>query len=173
MTAKDSNERICLGVIIGAQGIRGEVIIRSFTESPENIGDYGALTDSEGAKSYELKVLRVTKKGVVTRVKGVDDRNQAEALKGTELYVLASLLPQPEAGEFYYLDLIGLAAVDDAGKKIGEVVSVQNFGAGDLLEIRLEGTETTEFLPFDDDCVPKVSLEDRQVIIKPPEGLWD
>ena len=170
---KDRDERICLGAIIGAQGIRGEVIIRSFTQTPEDIGDYCPLTDSDGGTSFELKVLRLSKKGVIARVKGVNDRNGAEALKGTELYALSLLLPEPESGEFYYCDLIGLDAVDSDGVNIGAVVSVQNFGAGDLVEIRLQGAETTEFLPFNDECVVEVSLKEERIVVAVPEGLWD
>ena len=136
---KNRDERICLGAIIGAQGIRGEVIIRSFTQTPEDIGDYGSLTDSGGGTSFEIKVLRLSKKGVIARIKGIDDRNQAEALKGTELFGLSSLLPEPEPGQFYYRDLIGIDVVDVSGVSIGIVASVQNFGAGDLVEIRLQG----------------------------------
>lgn len=167
------DKRICLGAISGAQGIRGEVIIRSYTEDPEHIGNYGPLSDGEGGRSFEIKVLRRSKKGVIARIKGVENRNDAEALKGTELYVDGSLLPEPEADEFYHLDLIGLAAIGADGTHLGEVVSVQNFGAGDLLEIRFENAKKTGFLPFNEECVTDISVDEGRLVIVPPEGLWD
>jgi len=170
---EDKPIRICLGAISGAQGIQGEVIIRSFTQDPENIGAYGQLTDVTGKVSYDLKVLRIAKKGVIARIKGITTRNMAEALKGTELYVLSDLLPEPDPGEFYYRDLIGLKALNEAGELVGEILSVQNFGAGDLLEIKLAGSEKSEFLPFHDDYLVEVSIENQRVIVKSTAGLWE
>ena len=132
--------RILLGRIAGAHGIRGEVLIKTFTEAPENIGAYGPLSDASGTRTFKIKSVRATPKGVVARLAGVDDRNAAEALKGIELYVERARLPAAAEGEFYHADLIGLTAVDGDGKPIGEIVAVQNFGAGDLLEIRLAGS---------------------------------
>ena len=168
-----AQERVSLGAISGAQGIRGEVIIRSFTEIPENVGAYGPLTNSEGTVTFDLKVLRSSKKGIIARIKGVDSRNKAEELKGTELFVLASLLPEPDDDAIYYRDLTGLKVVDEADSLIGEITSVQNFGAGDLLEIKFAGSEQTEFLPFHDDYIIDISLENGKIIINPPVGLWD
>ena len=97
----------------------------------------------------------MTPKGVVARIDGIADRNAAEALKGIELYVDRERLPAAAEGEFYHADLIGLAAVDPAGKPIGEIVGRANFGAGDLLEIRLAGSRKTELMPFTDDTSPR------------------
>jgi len=170
---EDKPTRICLGVIAGAQGIQGEVIIRSFTQDPENIDAYGLLSDVTGKISYDLKVLRIAKKGIIARIKGITTRNMAEGLKGTELYVSAELLPEPDPGEFYYRDLIGLKALDQAGELVGEIISVQNFGAGDLLEIKLAGTDKSEFLPFHDDYLVEVSIANQHVIVKSTAGLWE
>lgn len=170
---KDREERICLGVITGAQGVRGEVIIRSYTQEPEDIGAYGPLTDADGKTSYEVSVVRLAKKGVIAKIKDVGDRDQAAALKGVELFALASFLPEPDEDEWYRADLVGLEVRDQEGGIIGEVVSVQNFGAGDLLEIRLAATGKTEFLPLHHDYVTDVSIDEGRVSIIPPEGLWE
>ena len=82
------------------------------------------------------------------------DRTQAEALRGTELYVARGQLPEPEENEFYHADLVGLQAVDEGGQLVGTVVAIQNFGADDLIEIRVAGSNQTEFLPFTKRCVP-------------------
>lgn len=168
-----SEKRILLGEITGAHGIRGDVLVRSYTGDPEAIGDYGALTDVAGAAPLMLKVVRVTPKGaVVARVKDVTDRNGAEALKGRKLYVAREQMPQPDDEEdFYYADLVGLAAVDADGNAMGEVVAVQNYGAGDLLEIRLIGNKKTELVPFTSAVVPKVDLEARRVTVVMPETI--
>jgi 16S rRNA processing protein RimM len=111
----------------------------------------------------------VTGKGVVARIEGVTDRNAAEALKGTELYVDRDRLPAATEGEFYHADLIGLDAVDPDGKAIGSIVAVQNFGAGDLLEVRLAGSTRTELVPFTEAAVPTVDMSaGRAVVILPP-----
>ena len=128
---------ILLGHVAGAHGIRGELLIKSYTAAPEDIAAYGALTDASGRKSFKLKIVRVTPKGVIVRIVGVADRNAAEALKGTGLHVDRAAMGEPEAGEYFYSDLIGLGAVAPDGAPIGTIKSVQNFGAGDLLEISL------------------------------------
>lgn len=164
----DPSHLILLGHISSAQGIRGEVVVKSHTDDPADIAAYGPLTDETGTKSYELIVVRVSKKGVIARIKGIADRTAAEALRGTELYIARDKLPAPEDDELYHADLIGLDAVSPEGDTIGAVVALQNFGAGDLLEIRLTGTKRTEFVPFDEHFVPDINLETRRVTVVMP-----
>jgi 16S rRNA processing protein RimM len=171
--AADQPTRILLGRIAGAHGIRGEVLVHTFTEVPENIGAYGALADASGARQFKIKVVRVTPKGVIARVAGFADRNGAEALKGVELYVERARLPAAADGEFYYADLVGLTSVDTDGKTIGSIVAVQNFGAGDLLEIRLSGSSKTELVPFRDAFVPEVDLAARRAVVVLPSSMPD
>jgi 16S rRNA processing protein RimM len=160
--------RILLGRIAGAHGIRGEVVIHAYTQAPENIGAYGALIDAGAARQFKIKVVRVTPKGVIARIAGVADRNAAEALRGVELYVDRARLPAAADGEFYHADLIGLTAVDPEGKTIGAVVAVQNFGAGDLLEIRLADKLKTELVPFTDTHVPEVDVAGGRIVVALP-----
>jgi 16S rRNA processing protein RimM len=164
----DRETLILLGHISSAQGIRGEVVVKSYTDDPADIAAYGPLTDKSGVKSYELTVVRVAKKGVIARVKGVGDRNGAEALRGTELYIARDKLPEPDNDEVYHADLIGLEAVTADGVIVGEVVAIQNFGAGDLLEVRLAGQSRTEFIPFDDYFVPEIDVDAGRVTVVMP-----
>ena len=165
MAAATERDRILLGRIAGAHGIRGEVLIHAFTEPPENVAAYGPLIDEAGTRAFRIEIVRATAKGVVARLAGVADRDAAEALKGVDLYVERDRLPPAAEGEYYHADLIGLAAVDPAGQHIGEIVAVQNFGAGDLLEIRLAGARQTELIPFTDASVPEVDVAAKRVVI--------
>jgi len=141
-------------------------VVQSFAEIPEDIAAYGPLSDAEGRRVFNLTVVRVADKGVIVRVSGVVDRTQAEALKGTELWVERERLGEPEEGEFFHVDLVGLRAVAPSGELVGQVVAVQNYGAGDLLEIRLEGSRQTEFVAFIDAFVPEVDLEAGRVVVR-------
>jgi 16S rRNA processing protein RimM len=170
MAAADAGagRRIVLGRIAAAHGIRGEVLVKTFTERPEDIAAYGPLDDGAG-RSFRIKVLRTTSKGVVAAVSGIRDRTAAETLKGVSLYVDRDRLPPPDEGQFYHADLIGLAAVDPGGGTVGEVVAVHNHGAGDILEVRLAGTGKTELVAFTDAFVPEVDIAARRVVVRLPD----
>ena len=128
--------RICLGQIGAAHGVRGEVRLHSFTSDPAAITSYGPL-ESEDGRVFEIESLRPAKNHFVARLAGIGDRNTAERLANLKLYVPRERLPAPEEpDEFYHADLIGLAVVDRAGAKLGIVVAIHNFGAGDLIEVR-------------------------------------
>lgn len=165
--------RVLLGHIADAQGIKGEVVVHSHTQVPEDIATYGALTDAAGVRRFDMKALRVTSRGVVCRIAGVTDRNQAEALRGTELYIDRDQLPEPAEEEFYHADLIGLTAEDAQGARIGTVVAIQNFGADDLVEVRLEGKPGTELFPFTRACVPTIDIAAGRLVIVPPAESAD
>lgn len=157
--------RVLLGRIAGVHGLKGEVVVHAYTEYPEDIAAYGPLTDTEGLREFELEIVRISEKGVIARISGVRDRTHAEPLKGLELWVPRERLPEAEEGEFYHADLVGLAAVTPNGEPIGTVVAVQNYGASDLLEIRLEGSRRTEFVAFTDAFVPEVDIAGRRVVV--------
>lgn len=160
-----SNEDlVCLGVITGAHGIKGEVKVKSFTEIPSDIAGYGELTDKTGSKVFSLKVTGKIKDDLRVKVKGIDDRNAAEAIRGTELYIPRSILPELDEEEFYFSDLIGLDVKDEDLNVIGKVNGVYNFGAGDIIEVNIAGK--LEMLPFTKQYVPDISIKNGYIIVK-------
>ena len=164
-----STRRVLLGTIAAAHGIRGEVMLRTYTSDPEAIADYGALSDKAGKQIFKIKSVRATPKGVIARIDGVNDRNRAEALRGIDLYVDRERLPETDAQEYYHADLIGLEARDFAGAVVGEIVSVANFGAGDLLEIRKSGTKQTEYVAFSAANVPQIDIAAGHLVVVMPD----
>ncbi len=164
----ERGNRICVARIGAAHGVRGEVRLWTFTAEPMGVTQYGPLETEDGARTFEIVSLRPAKDHLVARLRGVDDRNAAEQLTNIKLFVPRERLPAPDDGEFYYADLIGLAAVDKDGNQIGTIAAVHNFGAGDLLEIQ-PPAGTTILLPFTDAVVPTVDLKARRVVVVPPE----
>ena len=164
--------RVCLGQIGAAHGVRGEVRLRSFTSDPAAIADYGPL-ETEDGRVLEIEALRPAKDHFVARLSGIGDRDAAGALTNTKLYVPRERLPRTEdPDEFYHADLIGLAAVDRAGKTLGTVVAIHNFGAGDLIEVRPQTGGSTELVPFDLTHVPEVDIASGRIVVHPPDGLF-
>lgn len=151
---------ILLATIATAHGIQGAVKVKTFTQNPENIFAYGVLKD-EKSQVYPLKLMRVVPPdSVIVTIEGIKDRNQAEALRGTKLYVERDQLPDLVEEEFYHSDLMGLAVQDLEGQDIGQVRAVLNFGAGDFLEIMgAEGHLYT--IPFTREAVPVIRLPKR------------
>ncbi len=172
MTLLASRDLLLLGEIGAAQGLKGEVRLRSYTEEPEAIARYGPLHD-EGGRAFEIESVRVTPKALIARIKGITTREAAEALNRTKLYLERERLPAREEEEWYHADLIGLAAIDRDGKTIGAVVAVHNFGAGDLIEVKPDGGDTTVLVPFTRETVPEVDVEGGRLVLAPPEGLFE
>jgi 16S rRNA processing protein RimM len=169
--AARADQRVCVGRIGAPHGVRGEVRLQSFTGEPMAIADYGVLESKDGKLTVEIETLRPAKNVLVARLKRVTDRDAAEKLRNIELYVARDRLPAAETDEFYHADLIGLAAVDKTGRDLGSVVAVHDFGAGDILELRLPGASRTVMLPFTADTVPEVDIAGGRVVIDPPQGL--
>ncbi|WP_394888132.1 ribosome maturation factor RimM [Mesorhizobium sp. AaZ16] len=145
--------------VIGApHGIKGELRVKTFTADPLSLGDYGPLFTKDG-RSFDITDIRPANTVVVVRFKQVRDRNAAEALTGTELFVDRSALPnEDDEGEFYHADLVGLTVKDETGTEIGKVTAVQNFGGGDILELAV-GDRKGVLIPFTHAAVPLVELE--------------
>ncbi len=161
------NTDILMAKIGAAHGIKGEVRVKSFTDDPLAFGDYGKLHDAQGRK-YQVINARVSKTVVVTRFKSVDTREKAEALNGIELFVDRSVLPEPEDDDEYYMsDLVGLSVVSPEGEALGSVGEVYDFGAGDILEIKLNDGPL-EMFPFTKAIFPEVDLAGGKIIFIPP-----
>lgn len=164
---------IVVARIGAAHGLKGEVRVKAFTGSPADIAAYGPLTAADG-RTFEVTALRpaagTSADMLVVHFKGVADRNAAEALNGVELFIPRERLPKPEADEFYHADLIGLTAVTSAGEELGTVVRVENYGAGDLLEVAPRRGKTS-LIPFTRAVVPEVDLTGKRVVVDPPPGL--
>jgi len=165
-----SSDLIQVGRVAGAFGVRGEVRITSFTADPVALVDYKDLKREDGSPGLTLTSGRAVKGGVIVRAREVETREEAEALRGLKLYISRDRLPDPEEDEFYVTDLIGLKVETAEGEALGRVKAVQDFGAGDLLEIApLEGGATW-YLPFTREAVPEVRIADGVVVaVKPDE----
>jgi 16S rRNA processing protein RimM len=163
-----ASARVCLGQIGAPHGVRGEVRLRSFTADPDAIAAYGPL-ETEDGHVVQIESLRRAKDHFVARLAGVADRDAAERLTNIKLYVSRERLPAPDrADEFYHADLIGLAVVNRQGGKLGTVIAVHNFGAGDLIEVRPTDGNTTQMLPFNEATVPVVDLAAGRLVVEPP-----
>jgi len=163
---------VLLGVFGAAQGVRGEVRVKSYTADPKAIGAYGALTDKAGARVFAFESLRPLKdEMLVARVKGVATREAAQALTGVEIFARRGQLPPPDENEFYYDDLVGLAAVTREGSSLGRVVALSNFGAGDILEIAPEGGGETLLLPFTRAVAVEIDFAAGRIVIEPPREI--
>lgn len=167
-----SEDLICVGAIAGAYGVRGEVRVKSFCAAPEDIEAYSPLTSEDGARRFSLAILRPMKNGFVARIAEVATKEDADALKGTQLFAHRDQLPNLPDDEFYYTDLEGLEVFDTGGASLGRVKSVQNHGASDLLEVHAPGATATVLLPFTKAAVPTVDLSAGRIVADPPEGLF-
>jgi 16S rRNA processing protein RimM len=167
-----SKDRVCVGAIAGAFGVRGEVRLKSFCAEVAAIGTYGPLFTEDGARSFSVTLGRPVPDGLAARLSGVESREQAEALKGVRLYADRARLPSLPDDEFYHADLLGLTVQDTGGVVIGTVSAVLNHGAGDLLEVLRPG-KPSALLPFTRAIVPTVDLAARRIVADPPEGLLE
>lgn len=159
---------ILVARVAGAFGVKGEVRLTSYTADPMALLGYRDLRRESGQPGLTLTSGRPHKGGIVVRVKEVATREEAEALRGLQLYVPRAALPPPEdEDEFYLVDLIGLSVATPEGEALGVVRNVQNFGAGDLLEIQ-PPQGGSWWLPFTRKAVPEVSLSERRIVAVPP-----
>lgn len=158
---------VCLGEIVAAHGIKGHVKIKTYTANPVDIGAYGVIKDAKG-KEYVLSNVRIaTPNSAIAFVKGVTDRNQAETLRGIELFVERAQLPQPTDDEYYHEDLIDLTVQDEHGKIYGTVLGVQDFGAGEFFDIKSEEHNKIITLPFNEEAVLDINIDEGFMIINP------
>ena len=165
-------DRIRIARIGAAHGIRGEVKLWSFTEDPLAVTNYGPLETADGARRFEIEAARPAKDHLVARLKGIGDRNAAENLRNTDLFVPRDRLPPiEEADTFYHADLVGLAAVSEDGARLGTVTAIHNFGAGDLIEIDPAAGGEPLLLPFNETTVPTIDLKAGRIVVVPPAEI--
>lgn len=166
-THPNSERLIVVGALAGAHGVRGDVRVKSFTDEPEGLFSLGSLLDKDGKVLLEAAKARPANDYFIVTPVAPRQKEEWDALKGTRLHVKRSSLPPPEDDEFYIEDLSGLDAVDTQGAPVGTVKSVQNFGAGDLLEIQpLEAPKRGFFVPFTLKDVPEVNFRSGRVTIR-------
>ena len=157
-----SDKPVTLAAIAGAHGVTGEVRLKLFGEGVESLKRFRAFNDSKLTVS---KLRDDGKGGAIARFAEVTDRNAAEALRGTLLTVPRSALPPLGEGEYYHADLIGLPAVSTAGENLGEVIAVENFGAGDVIEIK-RPTGKKFMVPMRIEAVPEWDAE--RIVVSAP-----
>lgn len=165
------SDLIIVGTIAGSYGVRGELRIKSFCAVPEDIETYSPLTDATGTRSFALALIHPIKNGFSARIADVATKEEADALRGIELFARRDQMPSLPDDEFYHADLMGLDVYDTGGTLLGRVKTVQNHGADDLLELQLSGSSATTFLPFTKSAVPTVDLAARRIVADPPEGI--
>lgn len=173
MRSGKKDERICVAQIGAAHGLKGEVRLWSFTQDPSAVAQYGALETEDGARRIDILQIKAAKDHFIARLRGVDDRNAAEALRNTRLYIERDRLPDTEDDDtFYHADLIGLAAIDKNGAEIGKVIALHDFGAGDIIEIR-HADNTTALYPFNEAVVPEIDVAAGRMTVVPPTETGD
>ncbi len=165
------SDLILVGVITGPRGIQGDVKIKAFTAAADDMFSYGPLLNEEGKPSFKVRLKGRAKDQLIARIKGVDNRTQAEELKGTKLYIQRSALPEPDEDEFYYSDLHGLKAELIDGNEFGVIRSVLDAGAGASLAIETPSGEV--LVPFSKQAVPVVDIAKGLVVIDLPAGLME
>ncbi|HLZ82155.1 MAG TPA: ribosome maturation factor RimM [Caulobacteraceae bacterium] len=154
----------------GAFGVKGEMRITAFTADPASLLRYRTLMREDGSAGLTLTSGRVAGGALIARAREVATREEAQALRGLRLYIERASLPEPEDDEYYLADLIGLAVRSPAGEAMGTVKSVNNFGAGDLLEIAPADGAPSWWAPFTREAVPEVRPAEGWLIIdRPPE----
>ena len=159
MGSPAAGKRVALAAVAGAHGIKGELRLKLFSAGADSLAHHATVFI--GGREVRLESVKAAGKGVIARIEGVGDRSAAEALRGQLVEVDRSALPPLEEGEYYYADLIGLPCADSSGASVGTVVAVENFGAGDLLEIETEGGKRS-LIPFK----PGIAdLDGRRIVV--------
>lgn len=161
---------ICIGIITSVNGVRGNVKIKNFTENPSDIANFKNIYD-ENNKSYKISIASVRKDCLIAGIDGINNRNEAETLRNTKLFISRSELPEASNDEYYHADLLGLNAKYEDGVMAGIIKNVVNFGAGDLIEIYDVSTERTLYIPFTKTQVPAVNLVEGFITIAQQEEL--
>lgn len=168
-TMSDPDRLVLVARVSGAFGVKGELRIRTYTDSPLAVLNFRNLRRANGEAGLTLLSGRSFKDGLIARAKEIATKEQADALKGLDLYAPRSALPPPEADEFYLTDLIGLRAEAPDGTPLGVVTAAPNFGAGDILEIRPPGGKGAWMVAFTADTAPEIDIAGGRIVVVRPE----
>ncbi len=163
------NRRILVGVILGAHGVRGDVRVRSYTADPKSLFMFKTIADESGKRVFALKRKGATKNDFIASIVDVKDKDSADALRGTKLFVERAALPKARKSEYYEVDLVGLKVLTVEGKPLGEVQALHDYGAGPFLEIQPK-KGASFMLPFNDVYVPEIDLDGGALTVFVPEG---
>lgn len=169
---QEPDGKVCIAQIGAPNGVRGDVRVKLFSDDPEALEKYGSLSSADGQAHFTAVSYRPQKTVFIVRFKEITSRNDAESLNGTKLYVDRDLLPEPEDEEFYVSDLIGMRAELEDGSLLGTILTVHDFGAGDLLDIAPPKGKS-QLVPFTREAVPHIDLDNGIVTVVPPEGLFE
>lgn len=159
-----------VGRVAGAFGVRGEVRITAYTEEPKALVGFRELLREDGAIGLTVISGRPHKDGIVAKVREIETKEQADAMRGLSLYVKRASLPEPEEDEFYLTDLFGMTAVSPEGEALGVVKTVRDFGAGDVLEVQPKGGPSW-WVAFTRENVPEVRLAERTLVVVRPDEV--
>lgn len=164
---------ICMAEIVGVHGVKGMLKLKVFSETPEKLLDYAPLCDAAGKREFKFLTFQPHQNIFLATLDDIKDRDAAEKLRGTKLYVPRDRLPRiKDKDTYYHVDLIGLTARGEDGAVVGRIIQVANFGSGDLLEIKpLKGA--SYFVPFTKAVVPVVDVEKKEATVIVPPGLLD
>lgn len=168
MNNPKNDKKIVVGAITSANGIKGYVKIKPFTENLEDIFDFKSVFYENGTV-VKLSPVHYKKDSIVASIEGITNRNDAEKLRNTQLFVNRDEFPETDENSFYHADLIGLQVLYKSGEKYGTVVDIKNFGSCDIIEIQPTTTETTTLFPFKKPFVQEVNIEKSVIIISPEE----
>ena len=168
----DPNNLICVAKITGTHGINGILKVASFADDPNTVFNAKVLYDKSGKKTFKLEGAKPHKNAYLCKLNGIENPEDGALLRGQELYIERDNLPNASEDEFYYVDLIGLDARLENGEKAGEVLAVQNHGAGDMIEVK-PASGKSFMVPFTEAHVPKVNFDDRFLTIIPLKYIDD
>jgi 16S rRNA processing protein RimM len=164
--------KLPIGAIVGPQGVMGQFKVKPFTVAPKSLSAYGPVTTDNG-QQLMLQIISVNAKGLaIVRAKGVDTRDAAEALRGVTLYVVRESLPEPDDGEFYHADLLGMLVKGQDGAPLGSLIAIHDFGAGEIAELA-HRKGSTIMVPFGGDRLIAVDMAAKELCLSVPDGLLD
>lgn len=164
--------RLRIARIVGVHGLKGAVRLKLFLDDPASLYDFGDITDRDGV-AYDISLGHQQKGHWVAMIEGVTDRDAAAALNQTDLYISSDARPDLDEDEFYAADLIGMTAVTSAGTVLGTIASLDDYGAGPLIEIDLKAGGAPLVVPFTQAVVPVIDTAQRRVTVDPPPGYLD